>query len=382
MPSERVSPAVAQVTTSAEQVAEILASEFLRLGYFSASTGPTGTAASHGLSAASANSTDKLDYDPLRSVSEEFTGLQVQSVGFEQGTEQPAVHLYLTRGSARMMKSVPGEILGVPLRTHKMGPVSVRPEMAAASTNRGHVYEHNGRICCGSSCAPTSENCAGTLGALVHRLIGDDYLYLLSNNHVLAGCNHVPHSQPILAPSNMDGRPDIRAPEEVGRHQMISPLASGDPDFVTPCEVDLALARATNPSGISSWQGDDLQGYDTPVIVKEPESMMPVKKFGRTTNITFGEVESRITARTPIPYTSKHFKGVVWFQNVWTVRSASNDPFALGGDSGSLVVTADGSQAVGVLFAASQTGEYGWIVPMPAVVAAFGGLELVGGHGV
>lgn len=378
MPSDRVTPAVAQATASAEQVAEILADEFLRLGYFNASTGPTGSSASHGLIAVSAN---QFEFNPMRRIVGEFAGLQVQSVGFEEGTEHPAVHLYLSRASARIMRSLPDEVLGVPLKAHKMGPVNVRPEMAASSTNRGHVYEHNGFVCCGSSCAPTSENCAGTLGALVRR-VGNDQIYLLSNNHVFAGCNHVPQNQPILSPSNMDGRPDIRAPEEIGRHEMISPLASGDPDFVTPCEVDLALARATKPDSISSWQGDDQQGYDTPVAVKEPESMMAVKKFGRTTDITFGVVESKVTARTPIPYTSKHFKGVVWFQNIWAIRSTSNDPFALGGDSGSLVVTEDGTYAVGILFAASQTGEYGWIVPMPAVVAVFGGLELVGGHGV
>jgi len=55
--------------------------------------------------------------------------------------------------------------------------------------------------------------------------------------------------------------------------------------------------------------------------------------------------------------------------------------FALGGDPGSLVVNDDASAAVGILFAANPSGEYGWIVPMPAVRAAFGGLDLVAAHG-
>ena len=51
-------------------------------------------------------------------------------------------------------------------------------------------------------------------------------------------------------------------------------------------------------------------------------------------------------------------------------------------DSGSLVVAEDEACAVGVLFAANRSGEYGWIIPMPYVTGAFGGLRLVGGHGV
>ena len=72
----------------------------------------------------------------------------------------------------------------------------------------------------------------------------------------------------------------------------------------------------------------------------------------------------------------------MWFSNVWTVRSVDGTEFAIAGDSGSLVVAEDNSCAVGVLFAASRSGEYGWIIPMPYVLGAFGGLRLVGRHGV
>jgi hypothetical protein len=51
-------------------------------------------------------------------------------------------------------------------------------------------------------------------------------------------------------------------------------------------------------------------------------------------------------------------------------------------DSGSLVVAEDGSSAVGVLFAATRSGEYGWISPMPCAIGAFGGLQLVGRYGL
>ena len=261
-----------------------------------------------------------------------------------------------------------------------MGMVTVRPDAAASATNHGHLFERNARIACGSSCAPTSENCSGTLGALVRRT-GSRQIYLLSNNHVFSGCNHVPKDQPILAPSNADGSPTMRAPGEIGRHDLIHELRSGSPNFISPCEADLALARATNEEIITSWQGDDANGYDTPAAIASPASQMRVKKFGRTTGLTSGLVEARITAPTPVNYNARHFKGVVWFSNVWTVLGIGG-PFALQGDSGSLVVAEDGTKAVGLVFAASNSGDYGWIVPMPTVAASFDGLQFVSGYGV
>jgi hypothetical protein len=149
--------------------------------------------------------------------------LAVQSVGFEEGPDNPKVHIYLTRGSAKLIKSIATEIDGVPIRAHKMGAITVRPDSAATATNRGYLFERNARVCCGSSCAPTSENCSGTLGAIV-TTPNSPQLYLLSNNHVFAGCNHVPKDQPILSPSNNDSSPNVRAPTEIGRHALIREL--------------------------------------------------------------------------------------------------------------------------------------------------------------
>jgi hypothetical protein len=169
-----------------------------RTGRYSASSGPVeipGLA----IAAASADDGEILEY---ANRAEGFSGLAIQSVGFEEGSENPAVHIYLTRGSARQMRALPGEVDGVPIRVHKMGPISVRPEAMAGSTNRGDIFERKNRICCGSSCGPTSERGAGTFGAIV-KIGAEQDLFLLSNNHVLSGCNHVPHNQPILAPANM-----------------------------------------------------------------------------------------------------------------------------------------------------------------------------------
>jgi hypothetical protein len=285
-----------------EQVATMLAYEFLRDGKYSAAHGPVEVRSLLQAAGASAAAEE-------HEIREGFRNIAVQSVGFEEGTSEPKVHIYLTRSSARLIKSLPREVDGIEVRAHRMGPITVKPEAAASATNHGYLFEHNGRICCGSSCAPTSENSSGTLGALVTKQ-GSGQIYLLSNNHVFAGCNHVPLDQPILAPSSSDGRPTMRAPSEIGRHNMIHELRSGNPNFVNPCDADLALARATDTGKISSWQGGD-DGYDTPRAVSAPISMMPVKKFGRTTRMTEGVIEAKITSPMPVAYNSKHFKGTV-----------------------------------------------------------------------
>jgi hypothetical protein len=163
---------------------------------------------------------------------------------------------------------------------------------------------------------------------------------------------------------------------------MLHELRSGDPHFVVPGGIDLALGRVSDPASICSWQGDAADGYDTPGRIAEPVSLMRVKKVGRTTGLTFGEVEAHINTPTPIEYKAKHFKGTVWFRNIWTVRARNSQYFALPGDSGSLVVSEDGATAVGILFAGNPAGDYGWIIPMPAAVELFGGLSLVSHLGV
>ena len=109
---------------------------------------------------------------------------------------------------------------------------------------------------------------------------------------------------------------------------------------------------------------------------------MLVKKFGRTTALTRGVLEAKIATPQPIPYKARHFRGTVWFKDVWSVRAQTGDVFALPGDSGSLVVTEDERYAIGLVFAANSAGDYALIIPISCVLNSFGGLKLVNGHGV
>jgi hypothetical protein len=362
---------------AAHDVALALAERFLRDGNF-VLAGAQGRGAIGAVPAAAA-APDIPDYDEYG-----FAGLAVQSVGVEEGVNDPKVHIYVTKGrTSEREVEAGGEEVDVVI--NRIGKVVIRPESAATATHAGNVYLRGGRVACGSSCAPSTESYAGTFGALARKAgAGNNRLYLLSNNHVLAAGNHIPVGMPILSPANIDARPGVRAPGEVARHAEICELRSGDPALVPVTCNDMAIAEVVDATTVSSWQGDAAFGYDTPTAHAQLVSNMAVKKVGRTTGLTTGIAEARIVAASAMPYKCKHFNAIVWFRDAWTVRSNAAGPFALPGDSGSLVVTEDGTRAVGVVFAVSQgtSGHYGIIIPIEDVLNKFGGLQLIGNHGI
>ncbi len=309
-----------------------------------------------------------------------FADLAVQAVGYERGVEDPKVHVYVTRGSAAKLKRLEQTYNGVTIQVNNVGDPTVRPRIALSVTRHGKVYDRNGRVACGSSCAPAGAGYAGTFGAIV-RKAGQPKLYMLSNNHVIGGCNHTVVGMPIMAPSTADSRPDIPAPISIGRHSEIVELRSGDPGLVHPCRADVALAEVVDDDHVSSWQGDSSHGFDTPTHIAAPATNMEVKKYGRTTGLTTGQIGAEIPTFMAVPYSAEKFTGTVWFQDIWTIFSPNND-FALPGDSGSLVVSADGRSAIGMIFAVDRVGRSAFILPMDYVQSLFGGIELVGNHGV
>ena len=123
-------------------------------------------------------------------------------------------------------------------------------------------------------------------------------------------------------------------------------------------------------------QGDG--EYDTPVNAVPPVGGMLVKKVGRTTGLTSGQILGVSATSFGLPYKSTHFSSTVYFQNVWAVVTLTGEPFSAPGDSGSLVVTEDGTAAVGLIFAGGDNVSY--IIPIEAVLGEWQAV-LVGGHG-
>ena len=356
----------------AEMLSKQLASEFLRNGNFEASKTAMDVRTVAGILPTTTDS--DIPYSP----EDGFASLSIQSVGFTQGATEEIVQIYVTRGSKRNLEKLSTEINGVRIRVTNLGKLLIRPEAIITASQYGSIYQRNGRIACGSSCAPAGENYSGTFGALVN---SNGEILALSNNHVLAACNHIPVGQPILSPSAMDARPGIPAPRQICCHARIVELRSGTPALVPLSRCDAAVASIPDENIVSSWQGDVNVGYDTPVRTISPVSGIRVKKVGRTTDLTFGTVEALISTPMPLPYKNSKFTATVWYSDIWTVRADYGTQFALPGDSGSLVVTETGEFAVGLLFASSIRGDYAWIAPIETVLGDLN-LTLIGNHGV
>jgi hypothetical protein len=357
---------------SAEAVARRLTAWFLEQGSFVSAVPMSSSAVEKVVPAAAGDENFAPVFDSFG-----FAGLAVQAVGYEEGPSERRVHVYVAKGSRKAIESVPTSDGDVDIEVNRVGKLIVRPEQASAATNRGNLFIRKNRIACGSSCAPSGEMYSGTLGAIVRKT--DKRMFILSNNHVLAACNHTPVGMPIMSPSNADSSPNLRAPSEIAKHSEICELRSGVPALVAPLEADVAIARLEATDGVTSWQGDANDGYDTPRSVIAPKSAMRVKKFGRTTGLTTGELQAAIVL-LPLPYKFKLFSATVYFRDVWTILSDGGTSFALPGDSGSLVVTEDGKHAVGLIFAAGQ--DYGFMIPMRFITGCFGGISLVDKHGV
>ena len=358
--------------SDARELAILLGSEFLKNGNFEATGAPSDTGSISQIFPAAS--------EVASSYSEGygFSGLSVQSVGYAEGIQE-TVFVYVTRGGRRSLDKLSNSVNGIPIRVVNLGKPIVRPEASATSGTQGNVYLRNDRIACGSSCAPAGENYSGTFGALVE---SNGRLMALSNNHVFAACNHINVGQPVLSPSAIDASPNLIAPREICRHHEIIELRTGTPSLVPLVRADAAIAVVPDGDVVSSWQGDDRNGYDTPPLAIVPKPGLRVKKYGRTTGLTSGVVEAAIPVPMALPYKTRYFSSTVWFIDVWTVRAdVDAGTFALPGDSGSLVVTEDDNNAVGLLFAASRRGEYGYIASVGTVLNEMG-ISLVDGHGI
>ena len=247
------------------------------------------------------------------------------------------------------------------------------PQSNAAAAPR--YFEHNGRLACGSSVSAATIWGAGTLGAIV--TLADGTMCGLTNNHVTGGCNHTQVGMHVMAPAPFDADPNHPAPLAIGRHHSFVPLASGDPRQVQMQELDVALFEIHEANKISSMQGDGY--YDTPTNVLAPMGGMSVKKVGRTTGLTHGQIVGFFPTPLGIPYQGDRFTSTVYFQNAWVIQSSNGDPFSLAGDSGSLVVTEDGLSAVGLIFAGATNGSVSYMIPVQSALATLGA-TLVQGH--
>jgi hypothetical protein len=213
---------------------------------------------------------------------------------------------------------------------------------------------------------------AGTVGCLVK---DDQGTYILSNNHVLANTNAGSPGDAILQPGPIDGGrtlfdriaelerfvrinvPDAPPPSTCPIGNWFASLgnlfarAVGSDTRLMAVRpqagenlVDAALAR---PVDLADLRGDILD-IGTVAGVKEAELGMAVRKSGRTTALTAGEIQ-QVDVTVDVDYGGGRLAR-------FTDQLAAG-PMSNGGDSGSAVL--DGSNnLVGLLFAGSDNATF------------------------
>ena len=180
---------------------------------------------------------------------------------------------------------------------------------------------------------------AGTLGGFVRRR-GEDAVYLLSNNHVLAPAKSTVSSNAILQPGSYDGGmlPDDH----------VADLAEAVPLLQQTNAVDAAIARLRDEI---DYDPRTLEGIGTLAGVGMADVDQEVKKLGRTSGPTHGRVTAIELEGVVADYEGL---GLVRFDGQLEIQG-DDRPFSSGGDSGSLIVDS-ACRAVGLLFAGTDSG--------------------------
>lgn len=197
---------------------------------------------------------------------------------------------------------------------------------------------------------------AGTIGARV--MDGDGNVYALSNNHVYADQNLAGIGDAVIQPGTYDG--GSSPADDIGNLSDFVTILFDGSDNV----VDAAIAATTDVLVANSTPGD---GYGTPSSTTDPVGSLSfrqkVVKYGRTTGLTEGKVWA-INATVIVDYGDGN---VARFVRQIAIQGGD---FSAGGDSGSLVVTQSGKNAIGLLFAGG--GRYTFLNPIEDVLNSFG----------
>jgi hypothetical protein len=190
---------------------------------------------------------------------------------------------------------------------------------------------------------------AGTIGARV--IDADGKVYALSNNHVYADSNDAMSGDSALQPGTYDGGEDPT--------DSIGVLSDFEPIDFTPVGVnymDAAIALSST-SDLDNFTLSD--GYGIPSSQTAAATVgLPVKKYGRTTGLTQGlvsEINVSIEVCYEVTISGYCSKSAFFYDQIAIAPLTWWRKFSAGGDSGSLVVTQDGNNPVGLLFAGSST---------------------------
>ncbi|HET9995308.1 MAG TPA: hypothetical protein VFQ18_07880 [Candidatus Acidoferrum sp.] len=202
--------------------------------------------------------------------------------------------------------------------------------------------------------------CGGTLGALVSR---GGNSYILSNNHVLARSDSATAGESIVQPGLIDN--NCSAPPAVATLTQFFNLENG-----TAPNIDAALAKinsgAIDPTGTilqlggvnSGGQPTNGAPHSGAILTSAQALGAPhnglVAKSGRSTGLTCSSIFAINTSVT-VDYQKGCGTGSTFSVPFSSQIDIVNSGFGAQGDSGSLIVTQDTADPVGLLFAGSAS---------------------------
>jgi Peptidase family S64 len=221
-------------------------------------------------------------------------------------------------------------------------------------TSGGNVKDKSRAFCC-----------SGTLGAVVTK--GGGVQYILSNNHVLGRLNKAATGEDVSQPGLIDNN--------CGVFQSVADFSEAP---ALGGNVDAALAQVQ--TGAVSLDGSILDIGPISSTVGIPLLGSSVMKSGRTTGFTTGAISA--FADVSVQYQNGCGSGKKFVVSYTDQIVIEGSGFSAGGDSGSLILSNDGSsckQPVGLLFAGSSTTTIA--NPIDDVIKAFSpNLNFVGSN--
>ena len=282
-------------------------------------------------------------------------GVVGTAVGFTRD-RRPAIKI-LTKASG--VTGLPGSLEGIPVE------VEVTGEFFANNcdpSNCGNTGQWPVPVPIGVSTGNVDQCEAGTIGA---RVIAGIHVYALSNNHVLALENGAPLGSNVVQPGLFETGCSTQGTTVLGVLVSFVPIQFCSGGNCPSNTMDAAIA-SSNAANLGN--ATPPQGYWWPSSTVQTATVgLGVKKYGRTTSVSSGQVTG-IDATVTVSYSS----GPAQFIHQILI---SNCPGACSGrgDSGSLWVTNDASaNPVGLLFAGSSDGSIAWANRIGDVLTNFG----------
>jgi hypothetical protein len=248
-------------------------------------------------------------------------------------------------------------VMGLPLVRADSGAQhqSLQTPPISLGTSGGNVYDISKALCC-----------SGTLGSLVTKGGAD---YILSNNHVLADSDTGSPGDSISQPGLVDVSCDANKAQIVANLSEVVPLNVGE-------NVDAAIALIV--PGEVDTKGTILDiGVPSKTLtpIDSTDIGLDVAKSGRTTGLTCSSISS-INTDVKVQYQQGCNSGKKFTVTYTNQIVVAGSGFSAAGDSGSLIVTSDNAQPIGLLYAGSSTDT---VANRISDVASALGVSFVGG---